>query len=98
MQTTSVTSKERITIPKSIRQVVGIQPADKVEFVRAGNRLEMRVCSRRTRRSLTSHLQTRASRAVAEPNRRQIDVRPAAGLSRLTTQQNIQRNRLICNQ
>ena len=45
METTSVTSKGQVTIPKPLRQKLGLRQGSKVEFVLAGDHLEMRVVS-----------------------------------------------------
>lgn len=46
METTSVTSKGQVTIPKPLRQQLGLRQGSKVEFVLVGDRVEMRVVSR----------------------------------------------------
>ena len=43
MEATSVTSKGQVTIPKAIRQRLGIRQGTKVEFTLAGDHAEMRV-------------------------------------------------------
>jgi AbrB family looped-hinge helix DNA binding protein len=43
METTSVTSKGQVTIPKSLRQQLGLRQGSKVEFVLVGDRVEMRI-------------------------------------------------------
>ena len=45
MEATSVTSKGQVTIPKPLRQRLGLRQGSKVEFVLAGDHLEMRVVS-----------------------------------------------------
>ena len=45
MDTTSVTSKGQVTIPKPLRQQLGLRQGSKVEFVLVGDRVEMRVVS-----------------------------------------------------
>ena len=45
MEITSVTSKGQVTIPKPLRQQLGLRRGSKVEFVLAGDRVEMRVVS-----------------------------------------------------
>ena len=42
MEATSVTSKGQVTIPKPLRQRLGLRQGSKVEFVLAGDHLEMR--------------------------------------------------------
>ena len=46
MDTTSVTSKGQVTIPKPLRQQLGLRQGSKVEFVLVGDHLEMRVFSK----------------------------------------------------
>lgn len=45
METTSVTSKGQVTIPKSVRQQLGIRQGSKVAFELVGDHVEMRVSS-----------------------------------------------------
>lgn len=45
MDTTSVTSKGQVTIPKPLRQQLGLRQGSKVEFVLVGDHVEMRVFS-----------------------------------------------------
>ena len=45
MDTTSVTSKGQVTIPKEIRRQLGIRQGSRIEFVMAGDRVELRVKS-----------------------------------------------------
>lgn len=45
MEATSVTSKGQVTIPKEFRQQLGIRQGSRIEFVRVGNHIEMRVVS-----------------------------------------------------
>ena len=45
METASVTSKGRVTIPKPLRQLLGLRKGSKVEFVLVGDHLEMRIVS-----------------------------------------------------
>ena len=45
MQATSVTSKGRVTIPQEVRQQLGIRQGSRIEFVMAGDHVEMRVAS-----------------------------------------------------
>jgi AbrB family looped-hinge helix DNA binding protein len=45
MAITSVTSKGQVTIPKSVRQRLGIRQGSKLEFTLVGDHVEMRVCS-----------------------------------------------------
>ena len=45
METTSVTSKGQVTIPKPLRQQLGLRQGSKVEFVMVGDHVEMRIVS-----------------------------------------------------
>jgi len=45
METCSVTSKGQVTIPKSVRQQLGIRQGSKVEFSLVGDHVEVRVKS-----------------------------------------------------
>jgi AbrB family looped-hinge helix DNA binding protein len=43
METTSVTSKGQVTIPKALRQRLGIRQGTRIEFLLVGDRVEMRI-------------------------------------------------------
>lgn len=45
MEVTSVTSKGQVTIPKELRQKMGIRQGSRIEFVLVGDHVEMRVRS-----------------------------------------------------
>ncbi|MBY0437657.1 MAG: AbrB/MazE/SpoVT family DNA-binding domain-containing protein [Burkholderiales bacterium] len=45
MDSTSVTSKGQVTIPKEIRRQLGIRQGSRIEFVCVGDRVELRVKS-----------------------------------------------------
>jgi AbrB family looped-hinge helix DNA binding protein len=45
MDVTSVTSKGQVTIPKEIRQQLGIRAGSQIEFILIGDRVELRVRS-----------------------------------------------------
>lgn len=45
MEATSVTSKGQVTIPKPLRQQLGLRQGSKVEFVLVSGHVEMRVFS-----------------------------------------------------
>ncbi len=45
MESTSMTSKGQVTIPKRLRQKLGLRQGSKVTFVLVGDRVEMRVAS-----------------------------------------------------
>ena len=46
MEITSVTSKGQVTIPKPLRQRLGLRQGSKVQFILVGDHVEMRVVSR----------------------------------------------------
>ena len=43
METTTVTSKGQVTIPKTIRQKLGIRKGTRIEFILVGDRVELRI-------------------------------------------------------
>jgi AbrB family looped-hinge helix DNA binding protein len=43
VESTSVTSKGQVTIPKELRQRLGIRQGTRIEFVLVGDHVEMRV-------------------------------------------------------
>lgn len=43
METTSVTSKGQVTIPKALRQQLGIRQGSRIEFALVGDQVVMRV-------------------------------------------------------
>jgi len=45
MEATSVTSKGQVTIPKEVRQQLGIRQGSRIEFAVVDNHVEMRVKS-----------------------------------------------------
>lgn len=45
LESTSVTSKGQVTIPKPLRQQLGIRQGSRVEFILVGDHAEMRVVS-----------------------------------------------------
>jgi AbrB family looped-hinge helix DNA binding protein len=45
METTAVTSKGQVTIPKHLRQQLGIRQGSRIEFSLVGDHVEMRVRS-----------------------------------------------------
>ena len=45
MEATSVTSKGQVTIPKEVRQQLGIRRGSRIEFRLVGDHVEMRVSS-----------------------------------------------------
>jgi AbrB family looped-hinge helix DNA binding protein len=45
MEVTSVTSKGQVTIPKSVRQQLGIRQGSRIEFAFVADHVEMRVKS-----------------------------------------------------
>ena len=45
MEVTSVTSKGQVTIPKELRQQLGIRQGSRIQFMLVGDHVEMRVSS-----------------------------------------------------
>ena len=45
MEAASVTSKGQVTIPKQLRQQLGIRQGSRIEFLLVGDHVEMRVSS-----------------------------------------------------
>lgn len=45
MESTTVTSKGQVTIPKQLRQQMGIRAGSRIEFVVVGEHVEMRVAA-----------------------------------------------------
>ena len=45
MEATSVTSKGQVTIPKSVRQQLGIRQGSRIEFTLVSDHVEMRIKS-----------------------------------------------------
>ena len=45
MEVTSVTSKGQVTIPKELRQQLGIRQGSRIQFLLVGDHVEMRVSS-----------------------------------------------------
>lgn len=72
METTSVTSKGQVTIPKSLRQQLGIRQGSKVEFSLVDDHVELRVRSSPTE-VVTSGFGMLSSRKRAVP----VDFDPA---------------------
>lgn len=77
MESTSVTSKGQVTIPKPLRQQLGLRRGSKVEFVLVGDHVEMRVVSTPADLS-TSGFGMLKSKRVAVP----ADFDPAGLLAR----------------
>ena len=73
MEATSVTSKGQITIPKELRQRLGIQQGSRIEFLLVGDHVEMRV-SNSPREASGSGFGLLKSRRAAVP----ADFDPAA--------------------
>ena len=77
MEATSVTSKGQVTIPKELRQRLGIRQGSKIEFALVGNDVVMRVLSSPTAEP-TSGFGLLKSRRAAIP----ADLDPAALVKR----------------
>jgi AbrB family looped-hinge helix DNA binding protein len=80
MDVTSVTSKGQVTIPKELRQRLGIRQGSRIQFLLVGDHVEMRVSSSPAAASggLGSGFGLLKSRRPAVPT----DFDPAALLSR----------------
>ena len=72
METTSVTSKGQVTIPKSLRQQLGIRQGSKVEFSLVDDHVELRVRSSPTE-VVTSGFGMLSSRKRAVPGHNPAD-------------------------
>jgi len=77
MEVTSVTSKGQVTIPKEVRQQLGIRQGSRIEFALVGDHVEMRVKSSPTV-APKSGFGMLKSRRVAVP----VDFDPATLLKR----------------
>ena len=66
METTSVTSKGQVTIPKPLRQQLGLRQGSKVEFVLVGGHVEMRVVSAPARVSASGFGMLKSKRAAVK--------------------------------
>lgn len=60
----SVTSKGQVTIPKSIRDDLGIHPNDRVSFIREGNRVILEPI--KTLKSFRGAIKTKGSRSFTD--------------------------------
>lgn len=77
METTSVTSKGQVTIPKELRQRLGIRQGSRIEFSLVGEHVVLRVRSSPTERS-ASGFGLLKSRRAAVP----ADLDPASVVKR----------------
>ena len=77
MEITSVTSKGQVTIPKAVRQQLGIRAGSRIEFALVGDHVEMRVKSSPAE-GVTSGFGMLKSRRAAVP----VDFDPATLLKR----------------
>ena len=66
MEATSVTSKGQVTIPKEVRQRLGIRQGSRIEFSLVGDHVEMRV-SRSPAGEMSSGFGMLKSRRTAVP-------------------------------
>jgi len=80
MEATSVTSKGQVTIPKALRQRLGIRQGSRVEFSVVGDHVEMRVSGSAVPRAATqgSGFGLLSSKRPAVP----VDLDPATLLKR----------------
>ena len=67
MEATSVTRKGQVTIPKPLRQQMGLRQGSKVEFVLVGDHVEMRLVSMPAAGLPTSGFGMLKSKRVAVP-------------------------------
>lgn len=79
MQGTTVTSKGQVTIPKAVRQRLGIRQGSKVAFEVKGERVELRVLTSALRAPAKGAYGLRRSRRKAVP----ADFDPASVLRRV---------------
>ncbi len=79
MDTTSVTSKGQVTIPKPLRQQLGLRQGSKVEFVVVGDHAEMRIVSTPVDLPASGFGMLRSKRAPVP-----VDFDPAALLTKTT--------------
>ena len=77
MEVTSVTSKGQVTIPKEVLQQLGIRQGSRIEFVLAGDHVEMRVKSSPTGVLVSGYGMLKSRRATIP-----ADFDPAALLKR----------------
>ena len=80
MEITSVTSKGQVTIPKSLRQQLGLRQGSKVEFVLVGVHVEMRIVSRPAEIPASGFGMLKSKRAAVP-----ADFDPAGLLARVKT-------------
>ncbi|MDP4302756.1 AbrB/MazE/SpoVT family DNA-binding domain-containing protein [Leptothrix discophora] len=73
MDVTSVTSKGQVTIPKEVRQRLGIRQGSRVAFVMVGDRVELQVQSQPPVESVSSGFGMLKSRRKSVP----VDFDPA---------------------
>lgn len=78
MDITSVTSKGQVTIPKELRQQLGIRQGSRIEFSLVGDHVEMRVRSSPSTDRASSGFGMLKSRRAAVP----ADFDPATLLER----------------
>lgn len=64
METTSVTSKGQVTIPKELRQRLGIRQGSRIEFSLVGDQVIMRVRSSPTAESVSGFGLLKSRRAA----------------------------------
>ena len=68
METTSVTSKGQVTIPKPLRQQLGLRQGSKVEFVLVGDHVEMRIVSTPAKVTASGFGMLKSKRAAVPAN------------------------------
>ena len=68
MDVTSVTSKGQVTIPKELRQQLGIRQGSRIEFALVGDHIEMRVRSSLADEGRSGFGMLKSSRAAVPPD------------------------------
>jgi AbrB family looped-hinge helix DNA binding protein len=68
MAVTSVTSKGQVTIPKALRQRLGIRQGSRIEFSLVDDHVEMRVCSSPAGQARSGFGMLKSRRAAVPPD------------------------------
>jgi len=74
----TMTVKGQVTIPKAIRDKLGLKPGQQVEFVEIGDRIELRPAPRATPWELGKHLFGKYSSGRSDSSKREVRKRIAA--------------------
>ncbi|MEW6058373.1 MAG: AbrB/MazE/SpoVT family DNA-binding domain-containing protein [Bdellovibrionota bacterium] len=78
MSTATITSKGQVTIPVSVRQRLGVQPGDRVEFIEMENGVFQLVAASRDIRSLKGQVPKPAKAVTIEEMNETIESRGRA--------------------